>query len=146
VHARRVVEDMLSHADFATLVPIRNMDRAIRFYTVTLGGSLNMRADGEMKNYWASVSVGKSEFWLVKPENREKRNLAYSTFIVKDIKETVGNLKKKGVKFLRAEKMGPDSKVDGPIAFTLYGAEAFFKDSEGNLSMLWENKLPSPPQ
>ncbi len=80
---------MLSKAAFATSVPIRNMDRAIRFYTRTLGGSLNMRAQGEMKNYWASVNVGKEEFWLVKPEKREKRDLAYSTFIVKDIKKTV---------------------------------------------------------
>jgi len=135
---------MLSEAGFATLVPIRNMERAIKFYTDTLGGSLNMRAEGEMKNYWASVNVGNSEFWLVKPEKREKRNLAYSTFIVKDIKQAVGNLKGKGVKFLRAEKMGPDSKIDGAVTFSPYGAEAFFKDSEGNLSMLWENKIPFP--
>jgi len=53
---------MLSKADFATFVPIRSMDRAIKFYTKTLGGSLNMRAEGEMKNYWASVNVGKQEF------------------------------------------------------------------------------------
>ena len=135
---------MLSEAGFATLVPIRNMDRAIGYYTNVLGGSVNMRAEGEMKNYWASVNVGKAEFWLVKPEKREKRTLAYSTFVVKDIRKTVSNLKDKGVKFLRAEKMGPDSKIEGPISFTPYGAEAFFKDSEGNLSMLWENKIPFP--
>ena len=137
---------MLSEAGFATLVPIRNMERAIKFYTEILGGSVNMRAEGEMKNYWASVNVGKSEFWLVKPEKREKRNLAYSTFVVKDIKKTVGNLKSKGVKFLRAEKTGPESTIEGPISFNPYGAEAFFKDSEGNLSMLWENKIPFPSQ
>ena len=135
---------MLSEAGFATLVPIRNMDRAIRFYTDVLGASVNMRAEGEMKNYWASVNVGKAEFWLVKPEKREKRTLAYSTFVIKDIRKTVSNLKGKGVKFLRAEKMGPESKIEGPISFSPYGAEAFFKDSEGNLSMVWENKIPFP--
>jgi len=137
---------MLSEAGFATLVPIRNMDRAIKFYTDVLGGSVNMRAEGEMKDYWASINVGKSEFWLIKSEKREKRTLAYSTFVVKDIKKTVGNLKSKGVKFLRVEKMGSDSKLDGSISFNPYGAEAFFKDSEGNLSMLWENKVPFPSQ
>jgi len=135
---------MLSKASFATLVPIRNMDRAIRFYTHALGGSLNMRGEGDMKNYWASVSVGKTEFWLVKPEKQEKRDLAYSTFAVKDIKKTVSGLKSKGVKFSRAEKSGPQSKVDGPIEYTPYGASALFKDSEGNLSMLWQNMIPFP--
>jgi predicted enzyme related to lactoylglutathione lyase len=135
---------MLSKAAFATSVPIGNMNRAIRFYTRTLGGSLNMRGRGEMKNYWASVNVGKEQFWLVKPEKPEKRDLAYSTFIVKDIKKMVVGLKRKGVKFLRAEKMGPNSSIDGPISYTPYGAGAFFKDSEGNLLALWENKIPFP--
>lgn len=135
---------MLSRAGFATSVPIRNMDRAIRFYIRTLGGSLNMRGQGEMQNYWASVNVGKEEFWLVKPEKREKRDLAYSTFIVRNIKKTVVGLRRKGVKFLRAEKMGPDSRIDGPISYTPFGAGAFFRDSEGNLFAIWENKIPFP--
>jgi predicted enzyme related to lactoylglutathione lyase len=121
------------------MVPIRNMDRALKFYTKTLGGSLNMRAPGDMKNAWASVSVGKTEFWMIRPEKREKRGLAYSTFVVKDIRRTVVGLKKKGVKFLRAEKTDPDSKINGPITYSAYGAGAMFKDSEGNLFMLWEN-------
>ncbi len=98
-----------------------------------------MRAPGDMKNYWASVNVGKTEFWLIRPEKREKRDLAYSTFVVKDIKKTVAGLKKKKVRFLRGEKMGRDSRVEGPIVYSPYGAAALFKDSEGNLLMLWEN-------
>jgi predicted enzyme related to lactoylglutathione lyase len=130
---------MLSRASFATMVPIRNMDRAIRFYRKALGGSLNMRAPEDMKNYWASVSVGKSEFWLIRPDKREKRDLAYSTFVVKDIKKTVASLKKKRVRFLPGEKMGSDSRVEGPIVYSPYGAGAMFRDSEGNLFMLWQN-------
>ncbi len=72
------------------MVPIRDMDRALKFYTKTLGGSLNLRAQSEMKNSSASVSLGKAEFWLVRPEKHEKRDLAYSVFVVKDIKKTVG--------------------------------------------------------
>ena len=135
---------MLSKASFTTSVPIRNMSRAIKFYTRVLGGSLNMRGRGDMKDYWASVNVGKEEFWLVKPEKREKRDLAYSTFIVKDIKKAVAGLKSKRVKFLRAERMGPDSRIDGPISYTPYGAGAFFKDTEGNLLAIWENRIPFP--
>jgi predicted enzyme related to lactoylglutathione lyase len=129
---------LLSKSSFATMVPIRNMDRAVKFYTRMLGGSLNIRGEGDMKDYWASVNVGKTEFWLMKPEKREKRSLAYSTFLVKDIKRTAAGLKRKGVKFLRAEKMGGDSRIEGPVVYTPYGASAFFKDSEGNLLMLWQ--------
>jgi predicted enzyme related to lactoylglutathione lyase len=130
---------MLSRSSYATLIPIKDMSRAIRFYTKSLGGSLNMRARGEMRNSWASVNVGKSEFWLIRPDKHEKRDLAYSTFVVKDIKKMVAGLKKKRVRFLPGERMGADSKVEGPIVYSPYGAGAMFKDSEGNLFMLWQN-------
>ena len=128
---------MLNKAGLATVMPVRNMDRAIRFYTKILGGSVNMRAEGDRRNYFASVSLGKEQFWLVKPEKREKRELAYTTFIVKDIKRTVAGLNSKGVKFLRAEKADADSRVDGSILYTSHGAGSFFRDSEGNQLMLW---------
>jgi len=128
---------MLSKVGLATVIPVRNMDRAIRFYTKILGGSVNMRAEGDRRNYFASINLGNEQFWLVKPERRERRDLAYTTFIVKDIKRTVAGLKSRGVKFLRAEKIDPDSTIEGPILYTSHGAESFFKDSEGNQLMLW---------
>jgi catechol 2,3-dioxygenase-like lactoylglutathione lyase family enzyme len=130
---------MLAKSGFAALIPIKKMDRAIEFYTTTLGGKLGMRGDGEMKDMWASVKISKSEFWLIAPEKQEKKDLAYNVFLVGDIKATVEGMRKKGVKFSPAEDMGPGSKKDGPIATTPWGAKsAFFKDSEGNLLMLWE--------
>jgi catechol 2,3-dioxygenase-like lactoylglutathione lyase family enzyme len=120
------------------LIPVRNMDRAVKFYTETLGGKLLRRMEGEMKDFWASVKVSKSEFWLISPPEREKLALAYSVFMVKDIRAVVADLKAKGVKFSRAEKMDRDTKIEGPIAFEGIGASAFFKDSEGNSLMLWQ--------
>jgi len=122
----------------ATLVPVRNMDRAVKFYTESLGGKLLHRMEGDMKDFWASVEVSGSEFWLVSPAEREKRELAYSVFMVDDIKGAVGKLKEKGVKFNRGEKTDKDSRVEGPITYDSAGAEAFFKDSEGNLLMLYQ--------
>ncbi|HYW85083.1 MAG TPA: VOC family protein [Spirochaetia bacterium] len=123
----------------ATLLPVRNMDRAVKFYTENLGGKLLHRMEGDMKDFWASIEVSGSEFWLVSPEEREKRALAYSVFMVDDIKGTVDKLKDKGVKFNRGEKAGKNSRVDGPITYDPpMGATAFFKDSEGNLLMLFE--------
>jgi catechol 2,3-dioxygenase-like lactoylglutathione lyase family enzyme len=130
---------MANSAEFVTLVPIRNMTRAIRFYTKQLGGRVVMRGTGAMKNYWASMSVAGHHIWLVSPEKREKRNLAYMTLIVKDARRYVKALQKRGVKFNRAEPMGPDSTVDGPLVVAKYGTSAFFKDPEGNLWMVWQN-------
>jgi len=131
---------MLDKASFATLVVVKNMDRAVNFYTKKLGGKLQMRAEGEMKNMWASIKVGKEDFWMIRPPGPapKKLDLAYSTFIVKDIKKEVADLRKKGIRFQKGEKMGEDSKVDGPIVTDPFGATAFFNDSEGNLLMLWQ--------
>ena len=131
-----------SDSRFATLIPVRSMGRAIKFYTQALGGKLMYRGEGKMRDYWASVRLGREEFWLITPQTREKRSLAYSTFLVKDIRAVVKELKKKGVKFQPAEKMSKESKLEGPISRESFGASAFFKDSEGNLLMIWQNIPP----
>jgi predicted enzyme related to lactoylglutathione lyase len=130
---------MFSKARLATLIPVHDMSRAIRFYTKSLGGKVRLRGEGQMKNFWASLTIGANDVWLIAPEKREKRTLAYSTFVVKNIKAAVTELKRKGVKFQRAERVGPETRLDGPIAYEGFGASAFFKDSEGNLLMIWQN-------
>jgi predicted enzyme related to lactoylglutathione lyase len=130
---------MVSGIRVVTLIPIRNMSRAIKFYTKTVGGKLVMRGTGQMRNFWARLRLGQDEVWLIAPQKREKRTLSYTTFVVKNIKGFVGGLLRKGVKFQRAERMGPKSKIAGPIATDPMGSSAFFKDSEGNLMMVWQN-------
>lgn len=129
---------MLSKAGYATLIPVKNMTRAINFYTEKLGAKLTYRGEGEMKNFWASLKLGKEDFWLVNPDEKEKRALAYSVFLVKNIKSQVKELEGKGVKFEPGEAMGEKSKVSGPIVTDPNGASAFFKDSEGNLLMIFQ--------
>ena len=125
----------------ATLVPIRNMNRAVKFFTKKLGARLTERASGPMRNFWASIRLGGCDLWLVNPGKWEKRKLAYTTLVVGNIKRSVSGLQKKGVKFEKAEKMSPDTKISGPVATDQFGAAAFFKDSEGNLWMLWQNMM-----
>jgi len=131
---------MLEKAGFVTFVTVKKMDRAIKFYTDGLGCELVSRGEGEMKDSWASVKLGKNEFWLITPSAWEKRELAYNAFVVDDIRAAVADLRARGVKFSRAEKSGPDTKIEGPISRHDWGAEAFFKDSEGNLLMLWQGE------
>ena len=95
---------MLSESStHASLIPVRNMDHAVKFYTETLGGKLRFRGEGQMKDFWASVKVSRSEFWLISPSEKENLTLAYSVFLVKDIKAIVKDLKSRGVKFNRPE-------------------------------------------
>jgi predicted enzyme related to lactoylglutathione lyase len=129
----------LSGTSLVTLIPVKNMSRAIRFYTKIVGGKLVMRGTGQMKNFWADLKLGASEVWLITPSKRERRTLAYSALIVRNIRIFVKALQKNGVKFERAERMGPDSKIEGPIAWESVGGSAFFKDSEGNLMMVFQN-------
>ena len=128
---------MLSKSKYAGLLPVKNMGRAIKFYTGKLDATVNMRGSGEMKEWWASISIGKTEFWLTKPEKSESRKLSYNAFMVKNIRATVKGLKSRSVKFEPADKM-PDTKTDGTINFSAYGASAFFRDSEGNLLMVMQ--------
>ena len=130
---------MVDNTQLVTLTPIKKMDRALGFYTKMLGAKLQMRADGPMKDMWASITLGKSEIWLIVPEKHEKRSLAYTTLVVKDISKTVAAMTKKKVKFEKAVKSSKETKIEGPIAFDQWGASAFFKDSEGNMLMLWQN-------
>jgi predicted enzyme related to lactoylglutathione lyase len=125
-----------------TLIPIKKMDRAIKFYTKTLGAKVTYRGRGDMKNFWASLKVAGAEVWFVAPDKPEKRELAYHTFVVKDIKKFVAHLKRRGVKFEKAEPVSKDTKIEGPIATEAFGASAMFKDTEGNLLMAWQNFPP----
>ena len=116
------------------------MNRAIKFYTKTLGGKLIMRAPGDMEDVFASVKIGKEFFWLGPRDPKLKKlDFAFNTFIVKNIKKEVWVLQRRGAKFQKAEKSMPNSKVEGPIEFSNFGASAFFNDSEGNLLMIWQN-------
>ncbi|MCI4322495.1 MAG: VOC family protein [Thermoplasmata archaeon] len=129
---------MASKARLATLIPIKNMNRALRFYTKVLGGELLYRGEGEMKDGWASLKLATQDIWLIAPEKRESRKLAYTTFLVDNIEGFVSGLVKKGVKFDKPMKMSKETKIKGPVAYDSMGAAAFFKDTEGNLFMVWQ--------
>ncbi|HTW76238.1 MAG TPA: VOC family protein [Thermoplasmata archaeon] len=129
---------MAFKSEHVTLIPVRKLPRALRFYTQALGAKLRARGAGAMRNSWAHIRVGGAEVWLIAPPEREKRSLAYSTFVVKNIRKAVKQLRRAGAKFQRAPRGGMTLRTEGPIAFERIGALAFFQDPEGNLLMLWQ--------
>jgi len=128
-----------SRARLITLIPIRNMNRALKFYTQKLGGKVLYRGRGPMKDYWASLNLGGVQVWLVAPGRVERRKLAYHTFLVSNIRSAVKGLQAKGVRFEKGEKTPTSTKLEGPITWEPFGGGAFFKDPEGNLLMVWQN-------
>jgi|HubBroStandDraft_1064217.scaffolds.fasta_scaffold00229_13 catechol 2,3-dioxygenase-like lactoylglutathione lyase family enzyme len=133
---------MFASARMVSLIPVRNMQRAIKFYTKKLGAKVVFRARGPMKNYWASLRLGKVDVWFVAPDKIEKRSLAYHTFVVKSVRTAVKGLQKKGVKFEKGQKTPSSTSIEGPITWEPFGGAAFFRDTEGNLLMVWQNIPP----
>ena len=127
----------MSNMKLVPLIPIKDMDRALKFYRIKLGCKLKQRARGKMRNFWASLRLGNNEIWLVRPEKEEKIELAYNCFITKEIEDSVKKLRSKNVRFQKAPR-GMGGKIREPILYTEHGAMAFFKDSEGNLLMLYK--------
>ncbi|MCI4326505.1 MAG: VOC family protein [Thermoplasmata archaeon] len=129
---------MATGPHLATLIPIRKMSRAIEFYTKKLDAKVVVRGTGGMEEYWASMTLAGADVWFVSAGKQPARKLAYQTLVVPDIKKYVATLQKRGVKFQKADPPSKESKVVGPIAFDTFGASAFFKDTEGNLLMVWQ--------
>jgi catechol 2,3-dioxygenase-like lactoylglutathione lyase family enzyme len=133
---------MVEKLQMVSLIPVKQMPRAIAFYTKHLGARVVMRGDGPMKDWWAAVRLGGVDVWFVRAEGAEKRKLAYQTFVVKDIRKFVAGLKRRKVRFDRPERTNPATRIEGSIAFEPFGAAAFFHDTEGNLLMAWQNGGP----
>jgi len=130
---------MVAKTKLIPLVPIKKMNRAVKFYTDKLGAKVVMRGTGSMKEFWSSLSLAGSEIWFVKPSKPEKIKLAYLTLNVPKISPFVKRLQKNGVKFDKADRMSKETRIEGPIAHEAWGSSAYFWDSEGNLWMVWQN-------
>ena len=81
---------MFSRATLVTLVPIKNMNRAVKFYTKTLGGKLRFRDKGAMKDFWASpkrrmqrlissteIGLYTALIWLFRDDGRINRPIGF---------------------------------------------------------------------
>ncbi len=113
---------------FAVRVFVSDWDRAIRFYTETLGIAANFRSD-EMG--WAQLETGEGQLALERaaPDDPESRDLV-GRFVgvsleVADIEATHAALVERGVEFLSP----PEAQPWG-------GVLAHFRDPDGNVLTL----------
>ena len=109
-------------------IPVRDQDRALRFYTEKLGFRVFTDQQFSDKQRWIELSIPGAETGIVlfTPDGHEDR---IGTFIntsweVNDIEKTYAELRDNGVEF------------DGPPAKQPWGSFVKMKDSEGNQIVL----------
>lgn len=125
---------MLKNSQVVLTVPVKEMERAVEFYSKVLGLEIEMRAPGDFRNTWTSVKGGvNTSLWL----NPGKWQV---TFLVGDIYGEVDALKRKGVKFRPIPDHPRIQKETEEIARVPWGWMAFFQDTEDNDIMLFEQE------
>jgi predicted enzyme related to lactoylglutathione lyase len=112
---------MLKRIKFVA-VPVKDQDRALRFYTEKLG--LRIFTDQSMgATRWIELQVPGSDTMLVLHEQpgHEPGPMPAVVFVADNVGGTYETLKAKGVAFVQPPKKEP------------WGESAMFHDSEGNL-------------
>ncbi|MBE2241422.1 MAG: VOC family protein [Burkholderiaceae bacterium] len=124
---------MLSAAKVTTMLPVRDVDRARRFYE----GCLGLEPGGFKPDGKFVYTVGGSTLALFpKPEGTRADHTAIS-FRVADIAASIAQLERAGVVF--EDYDFPGLKTVGHVC--VLGAEkaAWFKDTEGNVLCIHED-------
>jgi len=124
---------MLGKADATPMIPVKDLDRARKFYEETLGlktkdewgEGVTMESGGTLINVYRSEFAGTNKATAL-------------TFGVDDAEKEVSELKGKGIFFEHYELPGLERRGD------LYVAEgmktAWFKDPDGNILSLIEGE------
>jgi predicted enzyme related to lactoylglutathione lyase len=105
-------------------IPVADQDRALRFYTETLGLTVVGDVPFDEKQRWITLSIPGAEtlITLFTPPGQEDRigTLVNMAFQTTDLDESYKDLTAKGVECVK------------PPTSQAWGAYALFKDSEGN--------------
>ncbi|MDX2105557.1 MAG: VOC family protein [Candidatus Melainabacteria bacterium] len=114
---------MLKRVKLAS-IPVKDQDRALKFYTDVMGFRIITDAPFDDKQRWIELQLpgGETSVVLFTPTGHESLIGSFSniTFECDRIKETYEDLKKKGVEFVREP-----TKED-------WGSFFIFKDIDGN--------------
>jgi len=118
-------------------IAVDDLDRAITYYSETLGFSVR-RLEDDMGS--ALVEVGPSDRLLLYKSTYRRGETTSAALLVDDVESTVRELRGKGVRFEEYDFPGLKT-VDG-VATSDNGLKTgWFKDSEGNILAI-SNELP----
>lgn len=109
-------------------IPVRDQDRALRFYTEKLGFRVFTDQQFSEKQRWIELSIPGAETGIVlfTPDGHEDRigTFVHTSWEVDNLEKTYAELLEKGVEFA-----GPPQKQP-------WGSFVMLKDSEGNQIVL----------
>lgn len=118
---------MLSDGQAAATLAVSDMGRAKKFYTETLGFSVQMESEGGML-----LAAGKGTAIFVYPSSFAGSNKATAvSFNVDDFDATIADLRDRGITFIDYDF--PGLKTENGVAQTPDGPAAWFADPDGNL-------------
>jgi catechol 2,3-dioxygenase-like lactoylglutathione lyase family enzyme len=127
----------LSITSVMPTVAVEDLDRAVKFYSETLGFTVRRLEDD---NAGALVEVGPRDRLLLYKSTFRRGETTYASFIADDVEGTVRELRGKGVKFEDYDFPGLKT-VDGIASLESGLKTGWFKDSEGNILAI-SNELP----
>jgi len=109
-------------------IPVRDQDRALRFYTEKLGFRILTDQEFTEKQRWLELSIPGAETGIVlfTPEGHEDRigSFVNTSWEVDNVEKRYQELVERGVEFAAAPQKQP------------WGSFAIMKDSEGNQIVL----------
>lgn len=120
-------DEALPYRLFVTRVFVRDWERALRFYTETLGMGLSFRGD-DMG--WAQLDTGPAQLALERADDEALREGLVGRYVgvslqVPDIEKTYETLRERGVDFLGPPELQPWG-----------GMLAHLRDPDGNVLTL----------
>ncbi len=118
---------MISHVKHVS-IPVKDQDRALKFYTDKLGFKVTTDVDFGQSQRWIVLDApeGQTQVVLFTMEGHEDRigDFQNIVFASKDVNKSYAELKAKGVEFTT-----PPTEED-------WGTYVMFQDSEGNTFVL----------
>jgi catechol 2,3-dioxygenase-like lactoylglutathione lyase family enzyme len=122
---------MLNQARIAAIVPVSDVDAAIRFYGDTLGLGLKARRSDLPENPEAEFEAGDGTLFVYESVGAGKSRHTVAAFRVDDIDAVVSDLRGKGVSFEEYDL--PDVKTENGIATMGDVRAAWLRDPDGNI-------------
>ncbi|MER5203668.1 VOC family protein [Streptomyces sp. NPDC002825] len=124
---------MLSDSPIAAIIPVSDMNRAKQFYSETLGLPLTKESPEDTRFECGGTVIG-----LYETPYGGKAEHTLASWKVDDLDTEMSTLRSKGVTFEEYDLPGIKT-VDGVVdSDTMRGA--WFKDSEGNILCVMEEK------
>lgn len=122
---------MLRGARIAAVVPVSDVDAAIRFYGDTLGLVLKERRSDLPENREAEFEAGGGTLLVYESVGAGQSRHTVAGFRVDDIDEAVRSLRERGVAFEEYDL--PDLKTQNGIAAVGDVRAAWCRDPDGNI-------------